>query len=159
LAPDLDEPVSKPAPRTLDELARSGSLPPAMGNFAGALYLQVFAAGDVYERLKTKAERFEYVGTEAVGKIECHKLKVHVEPSMPAILLWIDKGNSPWPRKVMIEATAARRGAVGGVELEAGPSPEISETYGGWKVEDQPSKELFTLEGARALIRKMKDSP
>jgi hypothetical protein len=116
-----------PAPPTID-----GTLDAIFDRTGMVIPLADFVYEDVYARLMESVQRGVYLGIHHVGGVACHHLSFEQESI--DWQLWIDAGEKPLPRKLVIAYKT---------EDEV---PQYAVTIGKWNLNADVPDELFNFE-------------
>ena len=116
-----------PVPPTID-----GTLDAIFERTGMVLPLADFVYEDVYARLMESVQRGVYLGIHRVGDVACHHLSFEQESIDWQI--WIDAGEKPLPRKLVIAYKT---------EDEV---PQYAVTIGKWNLNPEVPEELFKFE-------------
>jgi len=116
-----------PVPATID-----GALDTIFERTGMVIPLADFVYEDVYERLMESVQRGVYLGIHHVGAVPCHHLSFEQETI--DWQLWIDAGDVPLPRKLVIAYKT---------EDEV---PQYAVTIGIWNLKADVPEELFRFE-------------
>jgi hypothetical protein len=119
--------VTLPVPPTID-----GALDAVFERTAMVIPLADFLYDDVYARLMGSVQRGVYLGIHQVGDVACHHLSFEQESI--DWQLWIDAGEKPLPRKLVIAYKT---------EDEV---PQYSVTISKWNLDAEVPDELFRFE-------------
>jgi hypothetical protein len=116
-----------PVPPTID-----GALDAVFERTGLVIPLADFLYSDVYARLMESVQRGVYLGIHQVSGVACHHLSF--EQDTIDWQLWIDAGEKPLPRKLVIA-----------YKTEEGV-PQYSVTIPVWKLEANPPEDVFRFE-------------
>jgi hypothetical protein len=116
-----------PVPSTID-----GALDAIFERMGMVIPLADFVYEDVYARLMESVQRGVYLGFHRVGDVPCHHLSFEQESI--DWQLWIDAGEKPLPRKLVIAYKS---------EDEV---PQYAVTMGKWNLNADLPEELFKFE-------------
>ena len=116
-----------PVPDTID-----GALDAVFERTGMVIPLADFVYEDVYGRLMESVQRGVYLGIHHVGDIACHHLSF--EQATIDWQLWIDAGEEPLPRKLVI------------VYKTEDEVPQYAVTIGKWNLNADVPEELFRFE-------------
>jgi hypothetical protein len=116
-----------PVPATID-----GALDAIFERTGMVIPLADFVYEDVYARLMESVQRGVYLGIHRVGDVSCHHLSFEQESI--DWQLWIDAGEKPLPRKLVIAYKT---------EDEV---PQYAVTIGKWNLNPDVPEELFQFE-------------
>ncbi len=122
------------APPTID-----GTLDAIFERTGMVIPLADFVYEDVYARLMESVQRGVYLGIHRVGDVACHHLSFEQESI--DWQLWIDAGEKPLPRKLVIAYKT---------EDEV---PQYAVTIGKWNLKAEVGDELFVFEAPEGAER------
>jgi len=136
--PERDEYLKKPAPADVHDLQTSGALPRGL-MLGGALFGLNLIASHPADVILQNVRELTYAGSEALDDTPCHVL--HYENERNTVKLWIESGERPVFRKVLITPQAP-----------PGVTMELTETYDGWKAGRPTATDAFDLESFQKRV-------